>query len=69
MWQLGTSLTQISLQDISPSRLCVLWIGKEELILKAPNTIIADIANIVDQDETAQYEASHLGLQCLPSGL
>ena len=32
-----------------------------------PNTTKADIANTVDQDETAHNEPSHLDLQCLPS--
>ena len=35
--------------------------------LKMPNTTKADIANTVDQDETAHNDPSHLDLQCLPS--
>ena len=37
------------------------------LILKVPNTTIAEFANTVDPDEMAHYEPSHLDPQCLPS--
>ena len=38
------------------------------LAFKAPNTTIAEFANIVDSDET-HNDLSHLNLQCLPSCL
>ena len=34
-----------------------------------PNTTIAEFANLVDPDEMAHDELSHLDLQCLPSRL
>ena len=37
------------------------------LTRNAPNTTIAEFPNIVDPDEMAQNELSHLDLQCLPS--
>ena len=37
------------------------------LILKVPDTKIAEIANSVDLDEMAHKEPSHLDLHCLPS--
>ena len=39
------------------------------LTRKAPNTTICEFANLLDPDETAHNEPSHLDLQCLPSSL
>ena len=44
-------------------------ISESSLTRKAPYTTKAEFANTVDPDETAQYEPSHLDLQCLSSGL
>ena len=37
------------------------------LLILNPNTTIAEFANTVDPDETAQNEPSHQDPQCLPS--
>ena len=44
-------------------------IPKIKLILKEPETKIAEFSNSVDLNEVAHYEPPHLDLHCLPSSL
>ena len=43
---------------------CQCLVCRSCLTHKTPNITIAAFANIVDPDETAHYEPSHLDLQC-----